>query len=202
MPVRRRNPLFNALLVQAEQDLAEVAAELGEDPAPHREGAAGTRAALNERLWDDELRRYVAYDLGHSHALEAPVVAGFGPLFGGVPDEARAAAMVEELEGPGFWPPAGEGYPVPTQDRLAPGFSRERYWRGPVWANVNWLLVRGLERYGYREPAERLRSATLELVSRSGFREYFDPVSGEGRGSEEFSWTAAVVLDLVLGSHL
>jgi hypothetical protein len=26
-------------------------------------------------------------------------------------------------------------------------------------------------------------------------REYFDPLTGEGRGSEDFSWTAALVLD-------
>ena len=28
-------------------------------------------------------------------------------------------------------------------------------------------------------------------------REYFDPYTGEGRGAGDFSWTAAVLVDLV-----
>jgi hypothetical protein len=28
-------------------------------------------------------------------------------------------------------------------------------------------------------------------------REYFDPLTGEGLGSDDFSWTAAVVTDML-----
>ena len=28
-------------------------------------------------------------------------------------------------------------------------------------------------------------------------REYFDPLTGEGLGADEFSWTAAVLLDIL-----
>ena len=37
---------------------------------------------------------------------------------------------------------------------------------------------------------------TGRLVERSGFFEYFDPHTGEGLGARDFSWTAALVLDL------
>jgi hypothetical protein len=30
-------------------------------------------------------------------------------------------------------------------------------------------------------------------------REYFDPITGAGRGSDDFSWTAAVVVDILRG---
>ena len=41
-----------------------------------------------------------------------------------------------------------------------PGFQPTRYWRGPVWPILNWVLQRGLERYGYRERAEQVRQAS------------------------------------------
>jgi hypothetical protein len=37
----------------------------------------------------------------------------------------------------------------------------------------------------------------LAAVRGGGFREYFDPVSGAGRGSTDFSWSAALTLDVL-----
>jgi len=37
----------------------------------------------------------------------------------------------------------------------------------------------------------------LELVRKSGFREYFDPFTGAGHGSDGFAWTAALVIDVI-----
>lgn len=72
-----------------------------------------------------------------------------------------------------------------------------QYWRGPVWININWLLIEGLARYGYTEHAAHLCRTVRLLVERNGFYEYYHPYTGEGHGSEQFSWTAALVLDLL-----
>jgi hypothetical protein len=37
----------------------------------------------------------------------------------------------------------------------------------------------------------------LELIARSGCYEYFDPITGQGIGTAEFSWTAALALDML-----
>jgi hypothetical protein len=58
--------------------------------------------------------------------------------------------------------------------------------------------MRGFERYGFREQAERLRRAIVSLVRNAGFYEYFDPISGRGHGSDFFSWTAALLLDVLM----
>jgi hypothetical protein len=34
-------------------------------------------------------------------------------------------------------------------------------------------------------------------VAGAGFREYFDPRTGDGYGSDDFSWTSALVLDIL-----
>ena len=57
-----------------------------------------------------------------------------------------------------------------------------------------WL---GLLKYGYRETAEQIRQGILELVANHGFRVYYDPFTGEGLGRKSFSWTAALVIDMI-----
>ena len=84
--------------------------------------------------------------------------------------------------------------------KSSPAFDARRYWRGPVWVNVNWFLVRGLERAGLAAEAEELARLTLELVARSGFVEYYEPTTGEPLGSRDFSWSAALTLDLLFAA--
>ena len=88
--------------------------------------------------------------------------------------------------------------PVPSYDRYGFAFFPTKYWRGPVWVNINWFLMQGLERYGYKEQADRLRNAIITLCEEQGFYEYFDPTTGIGHGSDLFSWSAALFLDVVL----
>jgi hypothetical protein len=37
----------------------------------------------------------------------------------------------------------------------------------------------------------------LATAERSGFREYVNPLTGRGAGAAQFSWSAALVLDLL-----
>jgi len=66
--------------------------------------------------------------------------------------------------------------------------------------NINWGAVLGLRRHGRDDLARTLTRQTLSLVRENGFWEYYDPDTGAGLGSERFSWTAALVLDL-LAAH-
>ena len=62
---------------------------------------------------------------------------------------------------------------------------------------MNWLIIDGLNRYGFKDHAEALRESTIEMVAKSGCFEYFDPLTGEPAGAANFSWTAALAIDLV-----
>jgi glycogen debranching enzyme len=66
-------------------------------------------------------------------------------------------------------------------------------WRGPTWAFTNWFLYHALHKRGFEERAERLRRSLMELVEKSGFREYYDPRTGEGHGAREFTWSGLLV---------
>ncbi|MBI1952122.1 glycoside hydrolase, partial [Candidatus Saccharibacteria bacterium] len=76
-------------------------------------------------------------------------------------------------------------------------FDPSRYWQGPTWVNTNWLIIKGLENYGYKDEAGSLRQKTLELVAKNGMNEYFNPVNGHPEGAPNFSWTAALTIDLL-----
>jgi glycogen debranching enzyme len=147
---------------------------------------------MEERLWSDDAGCFVAWDARGEEQLPARVAGGLTPLIAGVGDTDR---LVEELEAQSFWPADG-WHPVPTADVLSPAFDRRRYWRGPVWVNLNWLIWRGLKNTGHDERARELRDRTLALVDASGVREYFDPTTGDGLGSDAFSWTAALAIDM------
>ncbi|NBW29331.1 glycoside hydrolase, partial [bacterium] len=73
----------------------------------------------------------------------------------------------------------------------------QRYWQGPTWINTNWLIIEGLKNYGFDKEANELKEKTLKLVNKSGIYEYFDPLNGTPLGSNNFSWTAALAIDLI-----
>lgn len=197
-PFLVQDVLFNSLLCRSERDLAEMARILGEDPSPHEERARKTTHAIEEKLWDEDHGLHLDYDLVEDrpiHVYFAPNLAG--PLFAGIPQAGRAARMVDTLENAGFDISEEHVVPVPTYDLRGFGFSPTQYWRGPVWVNINWFLMHGLAAYGYDGYADRLRDAIITLCRDAGFNEYFDPTTGEGRGSFLFSWSAALLLDVL-----
>lgn len=200
-PFLVQDVLFNSLLCQAEGDLAEIARLLDEDPSPFERRAGKTADAVNSKLWDEDRGTYLSFDVVSGRPIRVFVSPNFVPLFAGIPDERRARRIVEHLTGPGFGLGSEGTVPVPSYDRLAFGFSPVMYWRGPVWVNIDWLLMRGLERYGYGKYANTLRDTIVQLCRESGFYEYFHPETGMGHGSDLFSWTAALLLDVLLESE-
>jgi hypothetical protein len=59
------------------------------------------------------------------------------------------------------------------------------------------MLARGLASYGRADLAAVLSTRSLDLVHWSGYREYFNPYTGAGYGTGDFSWTSALVIDVV-----
>jgi hypothetical protein len=58
------------------------------------------------------------------------------------------------------------------------------------------MVLHGLRTYGY-DAARTIASGTLDLIASAGFREYFHPKTGEGFGTDSFSWSAALTIDLL-----
>lgn len=190
--------LFNSLLVQANRDLAEIARVLEIDPERFEAWAEQTAAGLDTKLWDDAAGRYGDYDVRADERIHAKTSAAYAPLFAGIPTPQRARQLVESLMASTV-SIDGVGRVVAS---VAPGdvnFDPALYWRGPAWPMINWVVHAGLRRYGFMDEAAEIRSALLELVRREGFWEHYNATTGRGQGTEQVSWTAALVLDLLEG---
>jgi glycogen debranching enzyme len=188
---------LNAILAVAEDDLASLLDEIGGDGSRARTRAERLRAGM-AACWDDAAGAYRERDL---HGVDAitDTVADLFPLYAGVPDDRQKRRLVDEhlLDPRRFGPSPDAPWAATTVAKSSSAFSARNYWRGPVWINVNWCLVRGLERCGLAVEAAALRDLTLALVARSGFVEYYEPSTGEALGSRAFSWSASLALDLL-----
>jgi glycogen debranching enzyme len=195
-PFAIRDVLFNSLLVRAGRDLAAIAEIVGVDPEPWSEQADRTAASIDRELWDGESESYLDFDVRAGRPIDVQVGGGFAPLYAAVPDDARVGQLLERLRR--FLVPVGDGgVAVTSVAPDDPGFDPARYWRGPIWLVVNWIVRQGLASYGYSEEAEALRAACLQLVREGGFWEHYNPLTGRGQGTGGFAWSAGLVLDLV-----
>lgn len=194
-PFAIRPVLFNALLVQSNRDLAELARAVGADAARFEAWAERTASDLDD-LWDGETGVYRDFDVRAGAPLRSWCSAGLAPLYAGVPTAERAARMVESLAAAGV-PVGPDGWAATSLPPDDPRFRPTLYWRGPVWPILNWVLHRGLARYGFDETAEQVRATVVSLARDAGFWEHYDPLTRRGHGGDEFAWTAALVLDLV-----
>jgi hypothetical protein len=181
------DPSFTAITARAAADLVAVAAAAGLDGAEAAGIAVATQAGLAE-LWDDELGWFRPYDVRAGHPVGPVTSTGLVALYGDI-DAAQVRRMMDRVDTWGRLLPCS----IPTTDPGDPSFDPIRYWRGPVWVLVNWMVADGLARHGWASRADAVKAATRALVEQ-GFSEYYDPRSGAGIGGQGFSWSAALAL--------
>ncbi len=182
---------LTAVLAKAERDLALLWNKVGRDGSR----ALGRAQALERALlaaWETKMGFFRDGGIDSPHTI-----GGLLPLFA-LPRHPGMAKLADALDDPATYGPAANAPWYPTGiPKNSLEFDRRRYWRGPVWVNINWLLAETLEQGGKLEAARRLRVTTVDMVAQNGFWEYYDPFTGQGLGSESFSWTAALVVDLL-----
>ena len=195
--------LFNAILFRADEDLRALAVSLGQ-PTDEIDGwLKSMRLHFNARFWDEGIGLYYDYDLRAREPIRVNTASTFLPLFAGLPSKMQSQRLIEEhLLNGGEYAPSGElRHWVTTTARSEPTWEPRRYWRGPVWIIMNWFLIEGLRRYGYDDLANVVQHDTLGLIEAAGFREYYDARDGSGCGSGDFSWSAALALELTMVPH-
>lgn len=203
-PFLVQDPLFNSVLIKSNGSLIKLYELLGRNEDKIKQLELWQEKAiksLNSKLYNKDLGAYVHYDLRNERPLSYLSSSSFAPLFAEIPDVKRAQSMVKVmLEKFG----GNHQYLCASFDPTSERFNPKKYWRGPVWVNLNWMLYRGLIKYGYIDVAERVRKDTIALIEKNGFYEYFDSrkemddTGKAGYGGNDFSWSAALFLDLTL----
>jgi glycogen debranching enzyme len=193
------DPLFNACYIWSLAAMTEIAGLLGRDQGGYAEDLQTARNALGSRLWNARQDVFQALDLRRDQLSSAITVGGIVPLLDPGLDHDQLSALHRLLLSEHF-DLQDMQFGVPSNDLRSPTFDARLYWRGPSWVNVNWLLWNGLRLHGYTEEADLVRGGVIAAVTTSGPYEYFDPFTGAGRGSDAFSWTAALLMDMT-ASH-
>jgi hypothetical protein len=185
---------FNSIFIRANQLLIEIANFLGKKlPKDLLKSIHQSEEEL-DKLWDEYAEEYYSRDFVSHRLLKQSSIGSFMPLYSGKIKKDRASRIVGSLENEHRF---GTVFPVPSAPLDSNWFQADRYWQGPTWVNTNWLIIQGLKRYGFNDHADALKESTIEMVKKSGFWEYFNPITGDGRGITNFSWTASLIIDLV-----
>ena len=191
--------LFNCAYAQGIASLARLWRELGDTARADdcRHWAIATEAAILDRCRGPDGLYYDLYSR-HRRLARTKTVTALAPLYldGILKDEARQlvhAHLLNELE---FSLP----YPVPTVAADEPSFdpafrspAASGLWRGPTWVSTNWFVVQGLLKQGFLDEARHIVARTRDLVEQHGFREFYNPYTGEPYGASGFGWSTLIV---------
>lgn len=193
-----KDVLFNTVMVENLRALGHIASMLNHSDGEHFANLNATliAEAMRDHMFEDGVYWSVA---GWDYTkLRVATWVHFAPLFAGLysKDEAERVVRTHLTNTETFAAPFGIRTVSKKEASYRPeGYPRGFSWRGPVWMAPHWFMYHGLLRYGYTAEAEHIRDMSMELLLRSGFREHFNPETGEGGGAHSFTW-GALVLDM------
>ena len=190
---------MNAILIKSNESLIKIGKQFGWDTAELEEWQQQSIQSYNRKLWSEELGMYTGFDLHTQQQLTHKEIGGLVPLYAGIPTKDQAKRLNEylvTLSEKGY-------YLCPSFDPESPFFDSKRYWRGPIWPQMNWMLYHGLAAYGFHDTADTVKNDLITLVTNLGFYEYFESQKHladdlqKGYGGNQFSWTASSIIDLM-----
>ncbi len=194
-----KSVMFNCIYWQGLKTVSKLYAELGDvsRACQYTHLAQATERAILTRFWNKHDGLF--YGIAGGRQTRTPTVSSLFPLMlDNIPPEIADQLVYKQLHHPAkFWTP----YPLSSVARSHPAFnpkdSKTVLWRGPVWVNANWFLIRALEKHGYDGIAAQLVSRTKALIAKNdALYEFYNPLTGAGEGQKFFSGTA-LVLDLI-----
>lgn len=155
--------------------------------------------AVLKKCWNEGDKAFYSLRNGDRQLRDLTVASLFPLLINNLPQKQKGAIIEALVDKAKFNTP----YPVPSVSCSHPDFNPKRrwpLWRGPTWMNTNWFLIRGLMRNGERVLAERIAKTSIEMVEKSGFREFYNPLTGKGLRTKNFGWsTLAVTFEKLVG---
>lgn len=182
------------ILIRANELLKEMADEIGEELPDDIKHAMHVAPHALETLWDSDTKQYYNRNVITGRLIKIPTISTFMPLYSGVLPKERTKTLIGQMHDPDTY---GTPFPLPSTPINSKYFQPTRYWQGPTWVNMNWMITDGLERNGEQQEANMLRTSTLEMIEHGGMREYFSPLTAEPAGAKNFSWTAALTIDML-----
>jgi len=102
------------------------------------------KSKINSLMWDPEDGFY--YDINRSEQrIKVKTIAGYWPLLAEIPNEEKADTIINKLSDPDFF---GSAHPFPSLSLSEKYFDENgKGYHGSVYPHLNFMVIKGLERY-------------------------------------------------------
>lgn len=145
------------------RSLADLAVRIGRNEAEGElNERAGRYADKLKLMWCDETGMFLNKNLVTGDYCPRLSPTHFYPLIAGVATQKQAERMADEhfFNPDEFW---GE-WILPAIARNDPAYTDQRYWRGRIWAPMNFLVYLGLRNYNLPEARKSLVEKSEALL--------------------------------------
>lgn len=193
--IKIKEVAFNTIYARNLETLAELCHQVGDtDAGKYAHLANKVAHAIQSIMYDEKAAAYWDVTAHDNYPLKTLTPTVFFPIILPTTTHERARTILDthfhnDQE-------FATKYPLPSVAINDPAFdsSASKFlWRGPTWALYNWYIYQALYYNGFQAEAETLRNSIHSLMSQSGFREYYNPSTGEGGGAEHFTWSGLIV---------
>jgi len=196
---------LNALIYKYEMDFARAEKIFGDkrEAARWENTARHRKRVMDSLMWSNIRGLYFDYNYAKERRGNVASLAGFYPLWAGMVDDKQAKQMVKALKK--FENRGGlTATDVQQLNQLVPGKLPTQWAHPNGWAPLHFIVIKGLQRYGYREDAERIArkwiKTNLDWFNHHGvFLEKYNavqpdkpPLKGVYPSQTGFGWTNAV----------
>ncbi len=196
---------LNSLLYKYEKDFSYVALELGDKSAASRwdQLSHQRRMTMNKLMWSDLRGLYYDYNYVKKNRGSVASLAAYYPMWAGLASEKQAARLVSSLRK--FEKKGGlSTTDSPQVGSLVPGAVPTQWAYPNGWAPLHFIVVKGLQRYGYHDEARRIAlkwlKTNLDWFNKHGvFLEKYNvvspgkpPAKGVYPSQTGFGWTNSV----------
>ena len=186
---------FNSIFLKANKDLVYLLDTFG-----FNKTKIDNYIKLTEKnflkLYDKKRKTFFSKDLKNNKKIYIPSITNYFVLFADLNNNKINKKLIENLKKHNL----KEKYFFSSIKPNHKSFEEKRYWRGPVWINCNWFIYKGLKNKD-KFFSDKIKNKTIQILEKKGFFEYFSCKNGQPMGAKNFSWSAALYLDLKLSNY-
>jgi putative isomerase len=194
---------LNAYLYAEKIYLSNIAQvlKLIEDSKKWQSESTALKTKIQNQFWDVNSGWFYDTTIDGKSFVKDMGCEGYIPLWAEVASLEQAKAITGNMTNPAIF---NTFIPLPTLAANHPKFKPEGgYWRGPIWLDQSYFAINGLEKYNYSKEANQLSHKLIHnaegvLEKGEAIRENYQPITGKGLESFNFSWSAAHYMMLLL----
>lgn len=187
---------LNCFMVSFYKSMRYIARRLGntDDADKWKEREKSLAEKILSTLWSEADRCFFDCNFKEKDFVKVITPAIYMPLWVGIATQEQARELEKYATDPQKLYPC-----MPTVALDHPKMNPVGYWRGSVWMNVAYFAIKGLYDYGFTKTAMDIRNTLLDWIDRDEtVHENYNPITGEGKCSPEFSWSCVFAMEMVL----